>query len=595
MGLATRWPTAIGIWALGVAFGSTWQIGRFVEHERKRLTDNFDRAFVQVAQHLDQNEALLDGLAALLRSSRDRTFPELRQYASEMLQRYPHLYTVGYQPRVDLDGREAFEQRMSRQLGRPFRIRDFSFVGDRSWRVSPPRQFYFPVTFMAPELPEARHVIGYDVHDDARFRAAIWRSHESDQPIATLPFDLVEGGRGYIYLRALRLGAAADAGAAPEHLISLLIRADRLLAGAHPLGGARLELRHRDAPDAGAALIGSVGSVPDAASRWTAGLPMLQLQRDLPSRHQPFALALQARLLWRDFAWPLWSLWLAAWTLLAAAGLAAALALQRARTQRMQAQRQTALAHEDLAAAERRAEVSRQRSLDELGSGIAHELNQPLAAVVGYSQAALRLLDASSAPAAERIDALRDTLRANAEQALRAGELIHRLRALVRRRSLQMQVVCMQDVVAGALRLERARIEAAGVQIEQQLAAAPVEVRGDALLLEQLLTNLLRNAVEALTQVTSHRHIAIALQADAAQCRLFISDNGPGLSADHMQRAFHPFQTTKDDGVGIGLVVCATIAQSHGGTIVAERREGGGARFVVTLPVAFATTAVSSR
>jgi two-component system, LuxR family, sensor kinase FixL len=620
-----RWSlAACAVWGLGVLLGSAWQLSGFLERENARFAGQFDSAFTVVAQRLEQNEALLDGLVALLRSNHDKEFPKLRDYANETLKRYPHLYTVGYQPRIGLAQREAFEQRMGQRLGRPFRIRDFSFAGDRTWRVSPPRPFYFPVTFMAPELANAQDVIGYDVHDDARFRAAIERSAQLDRPVATLPFDLVEGGRGYIYLRALRLSADGESaigapnvaanvaavgtavGAAghappPEHLISLLIRADRLFLGVGAPAGARLTLRTRDAPEAAAAFIGGIGEAPEAASAnaLRVALPELQLQRATPSLHQPFELELLAQPAWSGFAWKPWSLWVGAWTALVFASLAGALAFARSQRLQRQARQQADLARQDLAAAERRAESSRAHSLDGLGSGIAHELSQPLAAVVGYSQAALRMLQSEPAPSDELLERVRETLQANAQQALRAGELMQRLRTLVRRQTLQMQPLVVQDVVASALRLEQARIKEGAVAVDTRLPEAGVALLGDAMLLEQLLTNLLRNAVEALARTPlGQRRIAIELRVEADRCLLGVSDNGPGMSAEQVARAFHPFQSTKAAGVGIGLAVCAAIAQAHGGDIAAEGGPqsacGGGARFVVTLPLAGAPVAASA-
>lgn len=608
------WMITFVAWAIGALLAGWWLIGRFVGHEHARFGAEFDRAFAALTQRLEQNEALLDGLVALLRSSRDPEFPELRDYADETLKRYPHLYTIGYQPRIGLAQREAFEQRMDKRFGqdiaaggnRPFRIRDFSFAGDRTWRISPARPFYFPVTFMAPALANALDVIGYDVYDDRRFREAIERSSRFDRPVATLPFDLVEGGRGYIYLRALHrrppttpndtADPSADAAAAgsttAEHLISLLIRADRLFLGTAAPAGGHLSLRHRDSPDGAPAFIGGMGDAtpPTAADAWSVALPELHLRRATTSVHQPFELQLTARPQWRDFSWTLAAACLGAWTLLVFGGLAGTLALRRSQQLRQRAQEQTTLARRDLAAADHRAESSRSRSLDELGSGIAHELSQPLTAVLGYSQAALRMLDPAVAPTDELLDRLRETLHANAQQALRAGELMQRLRTLVRRQPVRMQPVVMQEVAANALRLEQARIDEACAMIDLRLPDANVVLQGDAMLLEQLLTNLLRNALAALVSIPpEQRLITIELGVQDGYCRLAVSDNGPGMSAEQLARAFHPFQSTKPSGVGIGLVVCAAIAQAHGGDIRAEPRPGGGASFLITLPLARVT------
>ena len=198
---------------------------------------------------------------------------------------------------------------MGHRLGQPFRIRDFSFDADRTWRLSPERPFYFPVTFMAPELANARDVIGYDVYADRNFRAAVDRSGQLGDPVATLPFALVEGGRGYIYLRALdqrSVGGGEGAGTS-AHLISLLIRVDRLLGGVQPPAGGKLTLRQRDAKEPAAALLGRIGEgeTPATSDNWEVRLPALHLQRVLPSVFQPFELDLIARPRWSDFQWRL--------------------------------------------------------------------------------------------------------------------------------------------------------------------------------------------------------------------------------------------------------------------------------------------------
>jgi len=590
------------LWLVGAALGTAWQVTRFVEREHARFAAEFDAASAMVAQRLDQNEALLDGLVALLRSSRDAEFVELRRYANEVLQRYHHVHTIGYQPRVTLARRLAFETVMSQRMGRPVRIHDFDFDGSRRWRDSPERPFYYPVSFMAPELPEAQDVIGYDIHDDARFRGAIDQSHLRKVSASTLPFDLVEGGRGYIFLRALTLSADGGRGGAgsaarqgPEHLVSLLIRSDRLFAGLHMSPAVLLTLRHREAKDAGASLIGQFGDAARLAPgpRWQMPLPELALRRTLASQQQPFALELRARPAWHDFDWGSWLLWSAVWTVLVWGGGAGALALRRSHRVRWQAQQRMALAERDLAATQRRAEATRAHSLDELGSGIARELGQPLTAVVGYSQAALRMLDNPNPATRESLASLRATLRAAADQAARAGELVQRLRTLVRKQPMQVKAVTMQEVIASVCRLERGRLEGAGVVIDIRLPSEPIVLQADAMLLEQLFSNLLRNAVDAVVPLPrGMRRVAIEAECNARFCRVTVCDSGPGLTAQERERAFQPFQSTKPGAIGIGLVECAAIAQAHHGDIAIDAASpplhaaGTGARLIVTLPLA---------
>jgi len=589
--------SAVVIWATGTVLGTARQTARFVEREHTGLQVAFDTAYAAIVQRLDQNEALLDGLVALLRASRDPAFRELHAYANEMQARYAHVHTIGYQPRVELAQRAGFEQAMGRQLGRPFRIRDFEFEGDRRWHESPPRPFYFPVTIMAPPLPEAQEVIGYDVYADTRFRNAVALSSRLGAAASTLPFDLVEGGRGYIFLRALTLSGQDDATAQPpQHLISLLIRADRLFAGLQLPEGARLSLTHRGDTPAAAALIGQLGPAADAApptGGWLPALPPLRLHHAFPSTSQPFELKLEGRPRWEAFAWDMWSLWVVPWTALVVGLTIGAAVLRRSQRLRRQAQHRTELAERALATTELRAETSRARSLDQLGSGIAHELNQPLTAVVSYCQAALRIVQAPSGLSADSHAMLQATLRSAAEQALRAGELIQRMRTLVRQQPVKMAQVLLQDLIASSCRLERAHLEAAEVELVTQLPQAPVVVQADTLLLEQVLGNLLRNAVEALAATPpEQRRIVLELTTDAGHALLRVRDNGPGIAPERRAKVFHPFQSSKPGGIGIGLVVCSAIVEAHGGTLALEDADpssshpaGAGACFVIRLPL----------
>lgn len=243
----------------------------------------FDRLYTRIAQRLEQNEALLDGLVALLRAVADRGYEHLRHYSTEILSRYPHIHTVGYQVRVEHAQRGEFEQRMSAVLGRQYLIRDYSIEGNRSWRVAPPRAFYYPATFMAPEVAGAQDVIGYDGYGDALFRAAIDRAGSDDRGVATLPFDLIEGGRGYVFLRAFDLDESKSARPG-AHVVSLLVRADGLIDGEPMPAGARVELRRRGDDNSVQAVVAAArGATGDAATTtW--------LRRAVPSVRQPFRL-----------------------------------------------------------------------------------------------------------------------------------------------------------------------------------------------------------------------------------------------------------------------------------------------------------------
>jgi hypothetical protein len=311
------------------------QPGRYDDEATRQATQAaFDRLYTRIAQRLEQNEALLDGLVALLRAVPDPRFEHLRRYSTEILHRYPHIHTVGYQVRIEHAQRGEFERSMSALLGRESSIRDYSIEGDRTWRVSPPRAFYYPAAFMAPDVAGAQDVIGYDGYGDMLFRAAIDRASGDDRGVATLPFDLIEGGRGYVFLRAFDLDEPnATVSKAPgAHIVSLLVRADRLIDGDPLPGGASVELRRRDDDNGARSVI--------AAARGNAGTAAhaTWVRRAVPSAQQPFEFCLET----------------------------------------------TAL-------------PASPPPFDDLGASIAHELNQPLAAVVGYSQAHARTFGPCSA------------------------------------------------------------------------------------------------------------------------------------------------------------------------------------------------------
>lgn len=178
-----------------------------------------------IRQRLDQNEAVLSGIEALFRTFPNLQFDGVRGYARAMLSRYPHIYTVGLQPHVELKDVPVFEAEASRTIRPGYRIRDFGLEGERTWRPADTRPVYYPVTFMEPPIPDASPVLGLDVYSDPKLRAAIDASLASGKFEASAPFPLVEGGRGYVFFKAL----SATDGNHAENLVSLLISASKLV------------------------------------------------------------------------------------------------------------------------------------------------------------------------------------------------------------------------------------------------------------------------------------------------------------------------------------------------------------------------------
>jgi C4-dicarboxylate-specific signal transduction histidine kinase len=232
--------------------------------------------------------------------------------------------------------------------------------------------------------------------------------------------------------------------------------------------------------------------------------------------------------------------------------------------------------------ADRMNEVARLASLGEMAGGIAHEINQPLTAISNYAQASFRML---AQPATDMAD-VREALQEIAAQALRAGEIIRRLRNLIRKKETQQEPATLDalitDVVgfcSGDAKLSEIRITA---QIEEPLP----ELQIDKIQIQQILFNLLRNAMEAvMANPPGQRNIRVNCEREGDWVRLRIVDNGPGVAADFVGRMFTPLQTTKSSGTGLGLAISRSIAEAHQGSLRYIPETGPGACFELRLPI----------
>ena len=224
------------------------------------------------------------------------------------------------------------------------------------------------------------------------------------------------------------------------------------------------------------------------------------------------------------------------------------------------------------------AHVSRLATLGEMGAGLAHELNQPLTAIVSYGQAAARLLGEAEPDLAR----VRHAVGASVTQAQRAAQIIVRLRQWVRRTPSQARPTDLVQAALSVLTLCRADLERQGVQLVTAYAAAPL-VRADAVQLEQIILNLLRNALEAV-QHTPDPTIELSVTAEGSGWSLSVRDNGPGIAAEVAARLFTPFTTSKAGGLGLGLSLSQTLAQGMGGDLGGENGAAGGAVFTLSLP-----------
>ena len=228
------------------------------------------------------------------------------------------------------------------------------------------------------------------------------------------------------------------------------------------------------------------------------------------------------------------------------------------------------------------AHVSRVMTLGELMASIAHEVNQPLAAVVTNSQACLRWL-ALETP---RLDEARAAVERIARDGNRASEVIQRIRALAKKTEPQMVALDINDVIREAISLEQREMLSQRVSLRTELASALPPVLGDRVQLQQVVINLVMNALEAMAPVTDRpRDMLIrSQQDDANEVLVAVQDSGIGIDAENAERLFNAFFTTKPSGMGMGLSISRSIIAAHGGRLWASPNADHGATFQFTLP-----------
>ena len=212
--------------------------------------------------------------------------------------------------------------------------------------------------------------------------------------------------------------------------------------------------------------------------------------------------------------------------------------------------------------------LSRVTTMSELSSSLAHELNQPLAIILTNAQAAQRLLAQEPPDVAETRDILGDIV----SEDERAGEVIRRLRALLKPGQTQLSPLSLNEIIEEVLRIARSDLIARAVTTHVKLAKDAPKIMGDRIQLQQVLLNLILNASDAMAGIPpAQRHLTIATAHLDSLVRLSVSDNGCGLPSDP-ERIFQPFYTTKKEGLGLGLAICRSIVTVHKGRLWAEAR-----------------------
>lgn len=218
-------------------------------------------------------------------------------------------------------------------------------------------------------------------------------------------------------------------------------------------------------------------------------------------------------------------------------------------------------------------------SLGQIAAGVAHEVNQPVAAIRAYSDNAALLL------AEGRGEAVRKNLAAIGELTERVGAITDELRAFSRRSTGRLEPTSVAEAIEGSLLLTNSRVRARELKVVRSAVDPTLRVMAERVRLEQVLVNLLQNAFEALEAVP-HPEVRIAVEARDGEVAITVSDNGPGLAPDVAENLFLPFVTTKPRGVGLGLVISRDIAAQFGGKLTVDSRPGEGAAFTVILPMA---------
>jgi len=224
--------------------------------------------------------------------------------------------------------------------------------------------------------------------------------------------------------------------------------------------------------------------------------------------------------------------------------------------------------------------ISRLTAMGEMASALAHELNQPLSAIANYMKGSRRLLENSSD---DRSALLRNAMDKAAEQALRAGQIIRRLRDFVARGESERRVESVKKLVEEASALALVGAKDLGVRVRFQLDPTVDLVLADKVQIQQVLLNLLRNAVEAM-ESSQRRELVISTSSERdGMIAISVADTGPGIAPEIMSQLFQPFVTNKPHGMGVGLSISRTIVEAHGGQIGVEPNPGGGTIFRFTL------------
>ena len=226
------------------------------------------------------------------------------------------------------------------------------------------------------------------------------------------------------------------------------------------------------------------------------------------------------------------------------------------------------------------AHANRVATMGQLSASIAHEINQPIGAAVTYADAALRWLGAHP----PNLEEVREALELIMESGIRAGEVMDRTRALVKKAPLRKDSLEINEVILEVIALTSREVEKNGISAQTQLAESLPTIQGDRVQLQQVILNLLINAIEAIRETSEGpRELLISTAKTDPGVLVSVRDSGPGLTPESVERLFESFYTTKPGGLGMGLSICRSIIETHGGRLWASANEPRGAVFQFTL------------
>jgi PAS domain S-box-containing protein len=228
------------------------------------------------------------------------------------------------------------------------------------------------------------------------------------------------------------------------------------------------------------------------------------------------------------------------------------------------------------------AHASRVATIGELTASIAHEVNQPLAAIVTSGEAGMRWLRRD----VPQLDEVASAIGRIVSEGRRASEIVTRIRAFLKKNPADQNLLGIAEIISEAATLVERELSKEGVSLEIKVRPDLPSIRGDRIQLQQVLVNLLVNASQAMAQQSGPRIVTLRADLDGSGSLVVtVEDTGPGIEATDLPRLFEPFFTTKQDGMGMGLAICQTTVEAHGGRLTVESVPGAGATFRLTMPV----------